>query len=90
VIGIVRNRGTSLPGLLELENQKNVHVMEADVTDSAALKVRQKCPIELKSLSVLRQEIAKNVESLTGGTLNNLINNAALSSQDRAIYEMDA
>jgi NAD(P)-dependent dehydrogenase (short-subunit alcohol dehydrogenase family) len=79
-----------LPGLLELENQKNVHVMEADVTDSAALKVRQKCPIELASLSVLRQEIAKNVESLTGGTLNNLINNAALSSQDRASYEMDA
>ncbi|KAI0690633.1 short-chain dehydrogenases/reductase [Cytidiella melzeri] len=64
---------TSLPGLLELENKnKSLHVLEADVTDSAALEVP-----------------AEAVKKLTGGTLDNLINNAALSSQPRSGYQLD-
>ena len=40
VFGLVRNRDTSLPALLELENvNKNVHVLEADVTNDAQVAV---------------------------------------------------
>ncbi|KAI0340059.1 NAD(P)-binding protein [Trametopsis cervina] len=69
VIGIVRNRGSVLPGL---EGKKNLHIIEADITDRVAI-----------------EHAAEEVAKLTGGTLNNLINNAALSSQDRAGYQLD-
>ncbi|KAI0806302.1 hypothetical protein BC629DRAFT_1590701 [Irpex lacteus] len=74
VVGLVRNRSTSLPALLELEKtNKNLHVLEADVTSDAALA-----------------KAAEEVKKLTGGTLDNLVNNAALSSQPRAWYELDS
>ncbi|KAI0690634.1 short-chain dehydrogenases/reductase [Cytidiella melzeri] len=72
VVGLVRSRSTSVPGLLELENKnKSVHILEADVTDTAAL-----------------EKAAEAVKKLTGGTLDNLINNAALSSQPRSGYHL--
>lgn len=40
VFGLVRNRNTSLPGLLQLvETKTNVHILEADITDYASLEV---------------------------------------------------
>ncbi|KAI0091370.1 hypothetical protein BDY19DRAFT_935381 [Irpex rosettiformis] len=73
VIGLVRNRTTSLSALLELEKtRKNLHIVEADVTNDIAL-----------------EKAVGEVKKFTGGTLDTLVNNAALSSQERSGYELD-
>ncbi|KII93286.1 hypothetical protein PLICRDRAFT_386013 [Plicaturopsis crispa FD-325 SS-3] len=72
VFAIVRSTGTS-PKLLSLAaEKKNIHVLQADVGDSQALKVA-----------------ADAVSLKTGGTLDVLINNAALIDRDRAHLSLD-
>ena len=70
VFGLVRNRDTSLPALLELENvNKNVHVLEADVTNDAQVAVRLGlCMHNLwnQSLSLVCTESGRGREEVDG------------------------
>ncbi|KAK7688564.1 hypothetical protein QCA50_008102 [Cerrena zonata] len=72
VFALTRNKPNS-SALLELESKlKNVHVLQADITDVPSLR-----------------SVAKEVEKVTGGTLDVLINNGAYLSKERNTYTLD-
>ncbi|KAK7680205.1 hypothetical protein QCA50_016714 [Cerrena zonata] len=72
VFAVTRNKSTSTD-LLELESRlKNVHVLQADITDVPSLR-----------------NVAKEVEKVTGGSLDVLINNGAYLNQERADYTIE-
>lgn len=88
---MVRNHKTSLPALHELEKTRdNLHILEADVTNLAALEVSRSFCLNAYLSCLFIQGIVDEVKKLTGGTLDTLVNNAALASQKRGmLYELD-
>ncbi|KAI0088540.1 short-chain dehydrogenases/reductase [Irpex rosettiformis] len=71
------SRGLGLHEFIAGHTHKNVHVIEADSKDARALRVNLK-------------NAADTVSKITGGTLDVLINNAALMDYERVDLTLDA
>lgn len=83
MVGLVRNKVTADVRIAK-EGIRNVTILQADITDQPALRVRnsqQNTSGTCLTHTAITQQAATQVSQLTEGELNYLINNAAYNQQ---------
>jgi len=84
VFALVRNKESALkvPGSVLSTSPSNVHIIQADVTDTKGLKVRFSSGIQDRGLfNFPCKSAAEKVKEITGGSLDILIYNAAVLNE---------
>ena len=87
MFALVRTK-TNAQKLIEL-GAKNLHILEADITDVKALKVILNSLFSCSKLIVFIQIAAAEVKKVTGGSLDYLVNNAAFVEDTRRDNNLD-